>query len=1585
MKEERHNVNLSLLAEDGGAGDGVLYQRVCVGTEDGGVISLDWPEDLDMGKEHGLDTTVLIVPGTVEGSMDRDVRRFVCDALMHGCFPIVLNPRGCAGSPLTTARLFTAADSDDICAAVQFVNRSRPWTTLMGVGWGYGANMLTKYLAEVGVKTPLTAAVCIDNPFDLEEATRSFTTHAAFNPKLRSGLIDILRANKELFQGKAKGFDVAKALSAKSIRDFDEAISMVSYGFSDISDFYSKTSTGQSVSSVKIPVLFIQSVDNTVSALSVSRSSIAENPFTSLLLCSCLPSTISRSKRFAIHWCQHIAIEWLSAVEFALLKGRHPLLKDVDITINPSKGPTFIDGIASDRSISKGSKAQGSYKPNKLNYGQKNINGDTFMKLTQSDSVNRFLIDAPASVKDGAVQDKFNHHPKPGTELYGVQRKDVGTKQDGKGDISRENDSLAKEEADIPIDSEGSQVLQSATIVMNMLNVTMPGVLQDEQKKKVLSAMEQGETLMKALEGAVPDEVRGKLTTAANEILQTQGTKLNLDGLKRIGWNPHVASEVSSRIQEKLKGISTRENGHETLKSDERATGAGVEGITQDGSVLPGNSSKQESIASFEEKAVQVSGSVEAGSEEEIKQRQDTEFEKSSNDGEEGSDEYKANQSNEMTNSPSVSDQGVVNDINDVQKNDGKKMDSVAEQHIPASNPSSDEEIPAVSSTTEQQGVQKDGTKVQKDDGKMVQDAENHVQSKPPSISVTQALDAITGFDDSTQMAVNSVFGVLENMIDQFEKSSNQEADEESNKKDQESVDVSHELPPVNEDKSEKILNGNNTSSVGSDVIHASDQKETSFHENGSDSHGKTDGNRDVNQESKVGSSLSSSAKYSISRFPEKSPVKVAVSPHWESPYGTYFRRYLSAQLPINRSIDLDSATDLFLDPEEGQWKMPNQAGNTKSDRDESREKQRVNIFSRQDDDDDEDVIEPSYVILDSEHSGLDHQLNEECDTTGCSTREHDAEMENLLCLIRDAVMDSLKTEICRRSGMLDLSELDSDLVDDLEHVSETVSRAVVRDTELKLYLLSKHSDDTLIKIGTIDGENVTRTISCAMQEANHLRKVVPVGVVVGTCLALLRNYFEVAAVYDDGNRGKANSEPETMKDTFQEGHIKTESHRAGLDNLNENSENTGTESLNNDRIMVGAVTAALGASVLLANHQHTHAYKHENSGTPSGSYNGKDFPEMEQEEMQEKSQIGLVGSLAEKAMSVAGPVVPTKSDGGVDQDRLVAILAELGQKGGILRLVGKLALLWGGVRGAMSLTEKLISFLHIAERPLFQRILGFVGMVLVLWTPVVIPLLPTLVQNWTTNTSNGIAQSACIVGLYIAIMFLVILWGKRVRGYDNPFEQYGLDFRSASRVHEFTMGLTGGVTAVLCINSVNVLLGFARLSWPLSLTPSSADVLVLVNAYGSVLLQAVRGIVQAACVAVVEELMFRSWLAEEVAVDLGYYRAVMLSGIAFSLAQRSLPSVPAFLLLSLALFGIKQRANNKLSATIGLRAGIMSTNFFMRSAGFLTYQSNTPFWLSSIHLWHPFGGAVGLSFCAAMAILFFPRPPSAEENLERD
>lgn len=114
VKEDRHYVNLNsgrMIQPVNGNYDvdeNMVYQRLCVGTEDGGVLSLDWPANLDLEEERGLDTTVLIVPGTADGSNERKIKVFVCDCLRRGVFPVVMNPRGCAGSPLTTPRLVSS-------------------------------------------------------------------------------------------------------------------------------------------------------------------------------------------------------------------------------------------------------------------------------------------------------------------------------------------------------------------------------------------------------------------------------------------------------------------------------------------------------------------------------------------------------------------------------------------------------------------------------------------------------------------------------------------------------------------------------------------------------------------------------------------------------------------------------------------------------------------------------------------------------------------------------------------------------------------------------------------------------------------------------------------------------------------------------------------------------------------------------------------------------------------------------------------------------------------------------------------------------------------------------------------------------------------------------------------------------------------------------------------------------------------------------------------------------------------------------------------------------------------------------------
>lgn len=1550
VKEERHYVRLDsgrirVRDDNNVAEKKLVYQRVCVSTNDGGVISLDWPVNLELTEEHGLDTTLLLIPGSAQGSMDKNVRAFVCESLKHGCFPIVMNPRGCAGSPLTTARLFTAADSDDISAAVQFICRARPWTTMMGVGWGYGANMLTKYLAEVGEGTPLTAATCIDNPFDLEEASRSSPHHIVH--KLTGGLVDILQSNKELFRGRAKGFDVEKALVAKCVRDFDKAISMISYGHDTIEDFYENSSSRRIVGEVKIPVLFIHNDDGGAPLFSIPRCLIAENPFTSLLLCSC-SSSVAASGKPAINWCHHLTIEWLAAVELGLLKGRHPLLKDVDVALNPSKRLATVTSSASDR-------------PDRVN---------KLLKLSQSDFSNGYGASSLAKMvgegdTPGGISSKYIQDKNP-------EFKDEGLREDGNVSLEQEKRVDAEFiEDEVGPENDIGQVLQAAKVVMNMLDVTMPDTLTEEQKKKVLIAVGQGETVMKALQDVVPDDVRGKLKNAVSEFLHSEGANLKLDKLLNISLMPNSAMGRKPRVQENVGFVSAGE--HENPLS-------------------PNPMDRIDSVAN-------TSGSNEVSAD---KQSRGMEPEVHASDSQmtannEANNEN-ASDSGTKPDSPGQPERvgdAAVDPNGESAKLDLKEDDNIQQSVETVTNSTTNEQNP-VPPTKEDQGSShvkpsSEAQTVETESNASVNIEVKNPEAVPiqgstdaPIFKVSQALDALTGIDDSTQVAVNSVFGVIENMITQLEERKDDETKgddkniqvsdkykvmgkEENKNKQSFKFDKGDEFPSYTEteaDKDARMRLKDKERHISS-LEHLN--RSTVDSSSNPITRGHIDEEKDETRTGLVRSNVSSECSNNTGQYYD-APLYINSKPYSNTLYQEYLHKYLLMKMKSTKSLDLNSTTALFLDyfPEGGQWKLlgrPDVACHSTSN-------------SPIEGDIDE-VIEPSYIIMNSEEKHepiLEYNM---LDDTG-EKFVRISTSDELITLVKTIVLGALKSEVGRRLSAANSEDVEK-LTRDAEEVANAVSVAARCSKNHKLFSDGKYLNSE--KIGSLNGEEVVNALSLSIQETNYLRKVLPLGVVVGSSLASLRKYFNVAKV-NGADQSEALALDQIDISMRRNGaeldqglHGKLDHRFDDLESRGGEKDKKGLKSLNNGTVMVGAFTAALGASALLAQKEDS-CKENETFGAFSKSLVKKGDSQDSDKLDEEKSQNNLVSSLAEKAMSVASPVVPMKEDGGVDQERLVAMLAELGQRGGILKLVGKVALLWGGMRGAMSLTNRLILFLQIAERPLLHRMLAFACMVLVLWSPIVIPLLPTLVQNWASQNTPKFPQFVCIAGLYASILILVMLWGKRIRGYENPSEQYGLDLTSSSKIKNYFMGLIGGVSLVLSIHSVNAFLGCVCLSWPSVFVSNPTDAMTSLKVICKMLLLVGQGVITATGLALVEELLFRSWLPDEIAADFGHNLGIIISGLAFALFQRSPLAIPGLWLLSLGLSGARERIQGSLSFPIGLHAGIMATSFVLQRGGFLTYKPNFPRWVTGSHPLQPFCDLVGLASALLLALFLYPSHP---------
>ena len=87
----------------------------------------------------------------------------------------------------------------------------------------------------------------------------------------------------------------------------------------------------------------------------------------------------------------------------------------------------------------------------------------------------------------------------------------------------------------------------------------------------------------------------------------------------------------------------------------------------------------------------------------------------------------------------------------------------------------------------------------------------------------------------------------------------------------------------------------------------------------------------------------------------------------------------------------------------------------------------------------------------------------------------------------------------------------------------------------------------------------------------------------------------------------------------------------------------------------------------------------------------------------------------------------------------------------------------------------------------------------------------------------------------------------------------------------------------IFSIHAVNVILGGASFSRTFIL-PSS-DAMTWFKVHGQMVIMVVQGIMMATAISLVEELHFRSWLPQEIALDFGYHLEVcFLHGVIFCL-----------------------------------------------------------------------------------------------------
>eukprot|EP00873_Tetraselmis_striata_P040455 jgi/Tetstr1/460719/TSEL_005906.t1 len=244
----------------------VRYERQELKLPDGGLVSLDWLAGETVNTLPRSAPVLILLPSLIAGSQNVYIAAVARRAARAGIRPVVLNSRGCAGTPVITPKIYSASATGDLRAMVKHVAEAWPAAPLLGAGWGIGANILLCYLGEEGDAAPLRAAISLANLFDLPAVDNNLKDgfhRTVYNHHYAKEMVDVVRRNVETFNHK-EGLDVVTTLEATSIREFDEAITVPCFGWNSVDEYYAASSSAASIPHIKIPTLCIQAVNDPI-------------------------------------------------------------------------------------------------------------------------------------------------------------------------------------------------------------------------------------------------------------------------------------------------------------------------------------------------------------------------------------------------------------------------------------------------------------------------------------------------------------------------------------------------------------------------------------------------------------------------------------------------------------------------------------------------------------------------------------------------------------------------------------------------------------------------------------------------------------------------------------------------------------------------------------------------------------------------------------------------------------------------------------------------------------------------------------------------------------------------------------------------------------------------------------------------------------------------------------------------------------------------------------------------------------------------------------------------------------------------
>ncbi len=224
---------------------------------DGDFVDLCW--------SHGASGPIVLLLHGLEGSIASPYAGGLLAAVHARRWRgVLMHFRGCSGRRNRLDRSYHSGDTGDIEFLVRTLRARFPGVPLAAVGFSLGGNALLKYLGETGDDAGLQAAAAVSVPYVL--ATGAARLNSGFSRLYQWHLLRHLqRKVADKFRAremKALGLSAGQIHQLDDFWKFDNAVTARLHGFTDVHDYYSRSSSRQYLNAIRVPTLLIHARDD---------------------------------------------------------------------------------------------------------------------------------------------------------------------------------------------------------------------------------------------------------------------------------------------------------------------------------------------------------------------------------------------------------------------------------------------------------------------------------------------------------------------------------------------------------------------------------------------------------------------------------------------------------------------------------------------------------------------------------------------------------------------------------------------------------------------------------------------------------------------------------------------------------------------------------------------------------------------------------------------------------------------------------------------------------------------------------------------------------------------------------------------------------------------------------------------------------------------------------------------------------------------------------------------------------------------------------------------------------------------------